>query len=157
MTTESSMPRLEGLFKASAGKPVEFNGSTVYLAYGLKLGARQVDVGLRVKSDGREPVQGICVEIDDGQLELNGAMNAGMVLWMDVAPPEMNIRAGGASDSILRVWNCWRGKFGQRDAWIGNAGMLVDAQADGIYRFRCSDGPGAPDFTALEFELRLSE
>jgi hypothetical protein len=40
-------------------------------------------------------------------------------------------------------------------AWIGDAGMLIDEEGDRV-RLRCSDGVGGISFTDLVVELEFS-
>jgi hypothetical protein len=111
---------------------------------------------LTVAAATAEPVQGICLQIDSGQIEINDDKGPGMVLWMDTAPRELSFSVSGAKGSKLRVWNCWRGKFGQRDAWFGHAAMMVDFREPACYSFQCSDGQRDLDFANLVFDLEFS-
>jgi hypothetical protein len=51
--------------------------------------------------------------------------------------------------ATLRVWNAWRDSTGTMQAWIGEAGMLVEEPARGEFVLRCSDGFDAPTFGDL--------
>ncbi|MHA7683083.1 hypothetical protein [Cupriavidus sp. PET2-C1] len=44
----------------------------------------------------------------------------------------------------MKAWNVWR-VDGVIQAWIGNAGMIVEGNAEKI-KFRCSDGTSEPEF-----------
>jgi hypothetical protein len=147
---------LDELFGKADGQPVRIGGSRVYRSYLIDIGHRSVAAELAVSEVAVEPVQGVCLQIDSGQIEINGDKGPGMVLWMDTAPRNLSFVVSGMDDSKLRVWNCWRGKFGQRDAWFGNAAMKVDAGEPGRYSFKCSDGQRDLDFANLAFELELA-
>lgn len=90
-----------------------------------------------------------------GQLKVDGQSNNGMVFWTDTAPALIDVGLAGAAGSVLEVWNCWRGRYGERNAWLGGAGMLVEVLDEGRYLFNCR-GPGDAAYTDLVFELELS-
>jgi hypothetical protein len=156
MTEPQAERQLDVLFSESDGQPVEWSGKHIWKAYRIPEAGRFRQANVTVLNFKDEPVQGICLRLAGGKLELEGQQNEGMALWMDTAPTSIDIGLRGGTDSVLEVWNCWRGRFGERAAWLRNAGVSVDASADGAhFRFGCSDGPGPVDFTALEFELTL--
>jgi len=147
--------QLDELFRLSKGQPVEWSGRLLWKAYKIQLGSRFERATISVRAFKDDPVQGICLRLKSGQLEVEGQKSDGMVFWMDTAPTVLDIGIYGERDSVLEVWNCWRGKFGERAAWLRNAGLFADAPDDRHYRFCCSDGPGPVDFTALDFDLTL--
>lgn len=111
-------PRLDELFRSSGGQPVEVGGRIVRLAYTIPIGQRSAIGAISVHSFKSEPVQGLCLQMKGGELEVNGIRNPGVVLWTDTAPPAIEFPILGQAGSTLQVWNCWRGKFGERGlAW----------------------------------------
>jgi hypothetical protein len=149
--------RLDELFRSSGGQPVELGGQLVRLAYTVPIGERTVTGRISVQSFKTEPVQGICLQMREGELEVNGVRNPGVVLWSDTAPRVIEFPIVGHEESALQVWNCWRGRFGEREAWIGSAGLICDEENGSIYHFFCSDGPGRTQFDAIVFDLAIDD
>lgn len=143
-------------FRESHGRPVSYRGVTVHLGYRIEISPGSHVGKLVVRSFKDEPVQGICLKIHNGMLIVNGNKSSEMALWMDTAPRDIEVQLSSRSAAELVVWNCWKGKFGQRMEGVGSVGMLVEVNGEGIYSFRCSDGGGDVDFTAIEFELTLT-
>lgn len=148
---------LDELFDLSEGQSIEWSGKSIWKAYRIQAVGHFRRATIAVLNFKENPVQGICLRLRGGKLEVEGQKNDGMVLWMDTAPTTIDIGLYGKADSVLEVWNCWRGKFGERAAWLRNAGIYADVSDGQHYRFGCSDGPGPVDFTALEFNLTLDE
>ncbi|MGW6743595.1 hypothetical protein ACWGDX_23225 [Streptomyces sp. NPDC055025] len=146
---------MDEMFRESKGQPVELTGKLVRLAYSVRVESRSVSAKIAVRSFKSEPTQGICLQMNHGELEVNDFRKPGMVLWLDTAPRVIYFTVLGGVEATLEIWNCWRGKFGEREAWIGSSGLVVDAVGGDMYHFACSDGPGAAEFTAVEFDLRL--
>jgi hypothetical protein len=126
----------------------------VWSTYRVAVGERFARATVIVRSAKEKPTQGICLRLAGGLLEVAGESNDGMVFWMDTAPAVIEVGITGAPDAILEVWNCWRGRHGERHAWMGNAGLLAEGRNGRDYLFKCS-GPGEPDYTALVFEIEL--
>jgi len=109
----------------------------------------------------QHPVQGITLKCVNGKLLINDIEAVEMVVWADTAPVEIKVAVlpTGKVPPRLKIWNVWRGKVGGVDvkqAWLGNAGMRVAHQSDGL-RMRCSDGEGPIDFHDLVADLRFHE
>ncbi|MBN3933221.1 hypothetical protein IQ279_27075 [Streptomyces verrucosisporus] len=155
--SEENFPRLDELFRASEGKPVNVGGRTVRMAYEIPIEEGGSSGFIFVRNFKCEPVQGICLEVKGGELEVNGVRHSGIVLWMDSAPREVDFRVTGRGEAGLSVWNCWRGRFGEREAWLGSAGLVCETRGRGRYKFSCSDGPGVMEFNAVEFDVTLHE
>ena len=54
------------------------------------------------------------------------------------------------------MWNSWRDGQGAMQAWVGDAGMLVEEGEGGRIVLRCSDGFDRPSFDDLVVELELA-
>jgi hypothetical protein len=143
---------------ASKGKPVQLGEQTVHLAFNVPISGPATRVRV-VRVDARpDPVQGICLKpLPHSFVHVAGQRGRAVVLWADVAPAELVVELSGieSSDSVLQIWNCWRGKYGQADAWIGNSGLVCETPSGPVYRFRCSDGPGKVAFDALVFTVEV--
>lgn len=120
MSGASEDQRLVDLFRSSKGKPVGWAGRTVWMAYKIPVGNRFDRVKIGICSFEDEPTQGICLSVKGGQLEVTGQRNDGLVFWMDTAPAMIDVGIHGESNSVLEVWNCWRGRFGEQAAWLGS-------------------------------------
>jgi len=85
---------------------------------------------------------------------VNGQSLREILLWEDTAPSvvEIQMQWEMSAKRSLRVWNCWE-RNGVINAWVGNAGMRVEAGPDGITILRCSDGEGEPNFGDLVARL----
>ena len=114
---------------------------------------------LRIEFSDPSParVQGLRLKARGGVLEVDGQLLDDVVLWSDSAPSSVEAlghpREGDAV--LVRVWNVWRDSAGTMQAWIGNAGMLVDEEPGGAILLRCSDGFDDPSFDDLTAELRV--
>ncbi|MFD9434653.1 hypothetical protein [Streptomyces sp. NPDC060002] len=148
---------LQSAFEKSKGKPLEIGGKTVHLAYDVPLEWPSKRATLSFTSFTDSPVQGVCLAMPEGELTINGLRTPTACLWADAAPAAVGIQflRFPNSSAALRVWNCWRGTTGDTLAWTENAGLVVQAADDGMYRFACSDGVGPADFTDLTFDLRI--
>lgn len=155
--SEENFPRLDELFRASKGQPVDVDGQIARMTYEVPIEKGKASGVILVRGFKREPIQGICLEVEGGQLEINGVRHPGIVLWMDSAPREVEFRITGRSQASLRVWNCWRGQFGEREAWLGSAGVICKSYDRDYYRFLCSDGPGLVEFDAIEFDIEIQK
>lgn len=138
-------------FAAADSDEITVGGRTVRMDYLIEVDAG-AEISVRFISSKADPVQGVCLELAAGQLDLSGVKHAGMVLWADVAPKQVTLSVEHSGSTVLKVWNCWRGKFGERASWLVNAGLICEVQDEQL-RFRCSDGPGPVDFAALVFDL----
>ena len=75
-----------------------------------------------------------------------------MHLWMDTAPPVVEVRCIRAETGAeLRVSNRWRLDHRREDEWLNDFGMLIEKDAMGRTALRCSDGYGVdvPSFDDL--------
>jgi hypothetical protein len=143
----------EGVSKLAGGAIPGRPG--VWSAYRIPVGDRFEVARIVVGSFRETPTQGICLRLDGGQLEVNGQVSDGLVLWTDTSPELIEVGIFGEADSVLEVWNCWRGRYGERQAWLGDAGMVIEVHDGKRYLFGCS-GPGEAQYTDLVFELELS-
>jgi hypothetical protein len=157
MSSPRSEMTLAERFAESNGKPIPFGRQTVYLALDIPLPDRCTKVRV-VRQDAKsDPVQGVCVKVTSGgKLKLSDETHNGLVLWSDTtaAEFEFEVIANRNAKPVLRIWNCWRSKFGGIHAWIGNSGLTYQS-SDNIYEFACSDGAGNVSFDAIRFVLRL--
>ncbi|MEU6031512.1 hypothetical protein ABZ825_31615 [Streptomyces tauricus] len=152
-------PKIDRAFRVSDGQPVDFEGKTVHLAFGISMKWATSRLAVSFTSFVGKPPQGVCLELSEGDLLVNGFRSSGVCLWADSAPPVVYLEPliKPTATSTLQVWNCWRGRDGVPQMWRGNAGLLVDLNPGASYRFSCSDGTGHADFTDLIFGLEIQE
>jgi hypothetical protein len=148
---------LAELFRENSGKPIQYGGKTIRLAFDIAISPEHGSARLVFRSKNDEPVQGIRLKFVGGKLRVAGETSSQLVLWGDTAPPEVDIEIlrGAKLAPVLRVWNCWRGKRSEIEAWVGNSGLVCVEREPGSYHFECSDGAGEPSFDALVFDLSL--
>lgn len=140
-------------FIQSQGKQFEHEGQMVHAGYRLKSAA---PLGLRLRwircID--SPTQGVSISVKGGHLAVAATTTKRLVLWRDTAPDEVAIRWVGKGLRELVLWNCWRDERGVTQAWIGNAGMLVDDLGAGVLRLRCNSR-SAVTFEDLVVEIEV--
>lgn len=139
-----SSPTLAERFKREMGSAQEVEGVPVHNMYRRTVsnGARLCVRRLRALAT---PVQGIRLKLNTGTITVNGVELKDVVLWADTAPTDVEVicNTGESPEGELRVWNCWRDPDGTMQAWLGDAGIVVE-EADGRILLRCSSGAVSP-------------
>jgi hypothetical protein len=145
-------PNLSERFARDRGAPQDVGGVTVHNILRRRLNADPI-IRVRRLHASANPVQGLRVKIDGGFLLINGQRLKDTVLWADSAPAEFEMRCSlRTSEAELKAWNCWRDPKGTMQAWIGDAGMIIE-EIGHRTRLRCSDGSHPFSPTDLEVEL----
>jgi hypothetical protein len=112
------------------------------------------------------PTQGITLRMrmpgvarrrgEGGLLRSGGVESSAIVLWADKERPYDDVECASRRDGAeLWISNRWRGQDGVVHEWLENFGMVVEDLAESGVLLRCSDGDGAPDFTALVVRIEL--
>jgi hypothetical protein len=143
--------RLSDLFQESSGAPIDWEGQSIHMLYELQPEADQ-EVQIRFEQPSPARPQALRLRARGGLMEVNGSRLDDVVLWSDSAPESLNVRfvkTKSKGPISVRVWNAWRDPAGTMQAWIGNAGMLVERGDDHATVLRCSDGFDEPSFTDL--------
>ena len=147
------MTTLAERFAKSQGQPQEVDGVLVENIYRRSVSNGQVVRVRRVQAT-TAPTQGLRLKLDKGSVVVGGRKHKDVVLWADTAPTDVEVvcDAGEASSAQLRAWNCWKDDDGVMQAWLGDAGMVIDEDGQRVL-IRCGDGthPFAP--RDLEIEL----
>jgi hypothetical protein len=66
----------------------------------------------------------------------------------------MEVVPAGPGDAMtIRIWNEWRDSGGTMQAWIGDAGLVVEALDPNHFVLRCSDGFPPQSFTDLVIDV----
>jgi hypothetical protein len=142
-------------FAAVEGAPVDVDGRLAHMLYELPPIAAPAALRIALRAAGARP-EGLRLKARHGRVVVNGEGLDDVVLWSDTAPPEVvaELQPGGRRPMSLRMWNTWRDPQGTMQAWIGDAGMLVDEGEPVV--LRCSDGFDRPSFDDLVVELELA-
>lgn len=142
-------------FAQSQGKPIECGGQIVHAIY-----RREASSGLKLRlrwvSGVDSPLQGVSISVKKGLLKVAGTKAKDIVLWRDSAPSDVTIECSGKGVHELLVWNCWRDDRGATQAWVGNAGMQLDATRANAIRVKCNSR-SLVTFEDLVFDLVLEE
>lgn len=147
--------KLADLFRESRGKPIVLAGREVHMMYEFAGPAAQDELSIRFAPPSPARDQALRIRADGGLLEVNGQALEDVVLWSDSTPELVVVGFQPAGDKMsLRIWNAWRDPAGTMQAWIGNAGILVEHH-HGSTVLRCSDGFDDPTFDDLVATLTL--
>jgi hypothetical protein len=133
------------------GQPVPLGQNLVYSIFELKIEHPVQGFTISRTSAVNSPVQGLRLKAVHGQIDINDEKHPEVILWADTSPQTVHVSVISKSGCILKIWNVWKIN-GLIQAWIGNAGFLVNRQA-GELKLECSDGTGAIDFSSLVVEL----
>ena len=145
------------MFIKNKGEAININGGLVVMSQKLEVKTDQyVKIEfIRSKNDYR---QGIELSLDKrkGCIEVNNQKLNSPVFWKDTAPSTIIFKCFPKKETgQLNLWNIWQYIDDRVDAWIGNAGIIVEQEDEGIFLFRCSSGIGDIDFDDLVFRLIL--
>jgi hypothetical protein len=147
---------LADMFKASRGEPVNYGDRLVHAAVFRKVikpSAYIVRFILAIP----KPMQGLGIAIDQGNLTVEETTAKRIALWYDSSPRVVTVRYRPSTDGgRLSIYNVWEDENGGIDAWLMNAGMLVE-EAGNKMTLRCSDGLGEPTFDDLIVEIEFLE
>jgi hypothetical protein len=149
-----TMNMMDRLTQAN-GQPVEVDGVLVNAIYRRRITSSHV---MRVHRSRAKPfpVQGLRVRVDGGIVTVRGRVLNEVVLWADTAPEDVEVVCEidrGRAAGEVRVWNCWREADGTMQAWLGDAGMIVE-ESNMEVRLRCSDGTSP--FSPADLDVTLS-
>lgn len=144
-------------FLEAAGGPIEVEGRLVHGIFRRKVESTTTVRVRRQATSASGPTTGLRLKVQRGKLRLNGESFSDVVLWSDTSPEDVAIRFEvSQSGSELRVWNCWRDDRGVLQAWLNNAGMLLEEDGNRIV-LRCSSGPGGISFDDLVVGLDFAD
>lgn len=154
--------KLSDLFEAARSPVVEWQGKLVYGMY--ELPGMSEDEDLRIEFSDPSPArpQALCLGVRGGRLEINNQLLSEIALWSDSAPRVVVARARPRRGKVVtvRLWNAWRDlddPVDRMDAWIGNAGMLIEGDVTSGLVLRCSDGYDEPTFDDLVATVTFRE
>jgi hypothetical protein len=130
------------------GAPIRVGDVDVYGLYRIPVSRGQA-IRVRRVTAVSWPTQGLRLKLDAGLISIGGQNLGDIVLWADSAPEEVELTCNTTGErGILKLWNAWRDERGATQAWIGNAGIVVEPHGD-LVTLRCSDGVGDVHFGDL--------
>jgi hypothetical protein len=150
--------RLAERLAAAQGAPIEVDGKLVHMMFELPPIDGPAELRIALEAGSARP-QAVRLKVRGGKLLVNNQLVDDVVLWSDTAPPVVTARMRPQSSRkpmTLRVWNAWRDSAGTMQAWIGDAGLLVEESGSGEVVLRCSDGFDAPTLDDLVTRLELT-
>jgi hypothetical protein len=151
--------KLSDLFEAARGPVIEWRGQVVHAMYEIAELAGSAVLKITFADPSPARPQGLRLKAQGGRLEINDQLHGDVVLWSDSAPSVVVAVAHPKRGKVmsLRLWNAWRDPAGTTQAWIGNAGMLVEGDLEQGLVLRCSDGFDEPTFDDLVATLVVTE
>jgi hypothetical protein len=137
------------------GASIKVQGRTVHLTYALGFPAPGT-LTVRFVSSSRRARQALRLAVKGGRLLVNGRSLDNVVLWRDTAPRVVSLQVVPVRRSCtVHLWNAWAEGKRIRQAGLGNGGMLVTPEPDGL-RLECSAGVGAQDFRDLVVRIGVA-
>ncbi|TCC36937.1 hypothetical protein [Kribbella sindirgiensis] len=149
-------------FLRSDGRPIDVDGNTAHMSYEWAVPPDIQRVDIAVVRASTTVRHGISLSARGVDLRINGRLLSKAIVWIDSAPspfaveivPQRRTAKAANLEGNVRIWNSWDDGTGVTHAWIGNAGILIDPQPDGIVRLHCSDGVGGVDFESLVLDIK---
>lgn len=147
----------EQLFLQSQGKPIQYNGGTLYIADRIPMQPTTIFRICIEKADSKYR-QGISLSLrPKGVLEIDGEKSkTGFHVWQDTAPSEFLVEMHGKIPRELLVFNIW--EVGENSVHSGHNGaaMKIEELPNGK-RYYCNDGEPDDDFNDLVFRIEKVE
>ncbi|ARU61611.1 hypothetical protein CBW65_11755 [Tumebacillus avium] len=149
---------LSEIFIETQGKPFEHEGKLVSMGFTASVSKGQ-QVTLELISANSELEQGIEVSVDSrkGEVEFSEGKVKRPIFWTNFAPDQIPfVCYPKKQDGILRIWNvwCYPGEK-EPNAWINNAGIVIEPISDSESILHCSNGYGDVDFSNLVFRVTI--
>jgi len=145
---------LAQLFGETDGPTVHYKGMIVHSAV-FKNVRKSGEFIVRFVRAVPLPLQALRIRIDPGKLLVENTESAQILLRLDTSPDVVNVRYRSSQEgSRITFYNAWINEDGGVDAWLVNAGMLVEETGNKLL-LRCSDGRGEPTFDDLIVEIEF--
>jgi hypothetical protein len=147
---------------ASRLKPILWNGKAIWRIFDVAV-PKKGRLRLEFLSKPTEPSQGVDVRVEGGAVILqDGERVQTLRTWHEEKYEEVVEYPYDSKMGLLKVWNVchWVWPSGEitEEARRGNAGILVEQEAEDRWLFRCNNGPSKPpDFDQLVFRLSILE
>ncbi len=140
------------MFRASNGKPVQWNGQTVILFDHMPVKSWQA-LRLIFEQFGSEWRQGVILGTK-GEFVVNGKnCEKKVVFWQDTAPKQIDFEVF-SSDGKVSVKNCWDTGDGAMRYGNNGAGIIVEEEGR-KRRYRYNDGHPDDNLSDVVFTLEI--
>lgn len=147
------MPGFINQFIASKGKPISYNGETLYMIDYVTVPIT-FRVSVHLISTNSTLPQIIKLRVNKGgNLLCDGKKGINHSLHASGMPPKIEV-LGCAEDGKLMVYNAWLRDNEAEDAWLGGAAMKKVVCGNTI-RYYCNDGHPDDNFDDLVFEITI--
>ncbi len=148
--------------RASRPKHILWNGQAVWTSFDVAV-PEEGRFRVEFLSEVREPSQGVDVKVEGGAITLPGGESVQtqtLRTWHDPRYEEVVEYPYKSKAGVLKVWNVYHRSWPDgritEEKWTGNAGFLVEHEAEDRWVFRCSNGPSElPDFNQLVFRFSI--
>ncbi|MCP3996563.1 MAG: hypothetical protein GY722_16130 [bacterium] len=146
--------------RTSRPKHILWNGEAVRTSFDVTV-PKEGRFRVEFLSEARQPPQGVDVKVENGEILLpRGEGVQTLRTWHDSRYEEVVEYPYTSKAGVLKVWNVyyrsWPDGRITEEKWTGNAGFIVEQEADGRWVFRCSNGPSeSPDFSQIVFRISV--
>jgi hypothetical protein len=146
--------------RANQPRSINWDGQNVWTSFDVVV-PEEGRFRVEFLSEAREPSQGVDVKVERGAIMLPGGERVQTLrTWHDPCYPDVVEYPYKSGTGILKVWNVyhrsWPDGRTTEEKWTGNAGFVVEQEAESRWIFRCSSGPSkSPDFNQLVFRLSV--
>jgi hypothetical protein len=147
---------------ATRPKHILWNGAAVWTSFDIAV-PEKGRFSLEFLSEPRESSQGVDVKVEGGAITLPGGERVQILRTWHSPQYDGAVEYPFKSKAgLLKVWNVyhrpWPDGRVTEEKWTGNAGFIVEQQAENRWVFRCSSGPSeSPDFGQLVFRISIHE
>lgn len=147
------MPSFQPMFMKTKGKPIQYNGQTLYLMDRFPVQNKQKILVVFEKTNS-EWRQGIRIDTE-GKFTLLGQQyfDTAFTFWQDTAPKEIYFTV---ESRIGEIWinNIWDYGDEVTQSWFNGAAMIVEELPNGKgRRYHCNDGHPDEDFDDIVFRV----
>ncbi len=145
---------LNQLFWETRGPSVEYEGRTVHriVVRNVKRPGRFL---VRFLEAAQEPIQALSIDIERGNLIVQGVESRKVLLRFDTGPGVVLLRyQPSRNGSDISFYNSWIDEDGLTLAWENHSGMLLEETGSKMI-LHCSDGWEAPTFDNLVVEIEF--
>lgn len=146
--------------RATRPKHILWNGQAVWTSFDVPV-PRKGRFQIEFLSESRVAPEGVDVKVEDGSITLPGGETVQILrTWHDPRYEEVVEYPFKSKAGVLKVWNVYHRPWPDGrltdEKWTGNAGFIVEQEIEGLWLFRCSNGPSEfPDFDQLVFRFSV--
>lgn len=144
------MTDFQDFFTKSKGKPINYNGQTLFLEHVVKIPDRSI-ICLSILDHAKDWRQGVNLQTS-GYFGIDGSSYPNsIVIWGDTAPADLEIETVSENNALF-IRNVWDTGDGVIHSWHGGAAMKVDVGPSSA-TYYCNDGRLNDDLNDLIFRI----